>query len=165
MRRSSAFVLRHRLGILVIVVALAVDQVSKLAMVRSLEIGESWPTQGIWHFTRASNTGGALDLFSGHTVLLLTVSIVGLGLLFALYWNRPKTEIRPQLAFGFLLAGAAGNMIDRFVFGHVIDFIDVVPWLVFNVADVSILIGILGFIHDIPELVHRLTGGSAPTPL
>jgi len=79
-----------------------------------------------------------------------------IGLLMALYWPRPKTSARPQIAFGLMLAGAAGNLIDRLAFGHVIDFIDVLPWFIFNVADIAILFGLIGFAWDIPDVTARL---------
>lgn len=55
-----------------------------------------------------------------------------------------------------LLAGAIGNLIDRVLFGHVIDFIDVLPWFIFNVADIAILVGLIGFAWDIPDVTARL---------
>ena len=107
---------------------------------------------GPFRLTHVVNTGNTLDLFSGHTTVLIAISVTGIGLLFALYWYRTRTGARAQVTFGLLLAGAAGNLVDRLVLGHVTDFIDVVPWFIFNVADVSILLGLVGFVWDIPEV-------------
>ena len=107
---------------------------------------------GPFRLTHVVNTGDTLDLFSGHTTVLIAISVTGIGLLFALYWYRTRTGARAQVTFGLLLAGAAGNLVDRLVLGHVTDFIDVVPWFIFNVADVSILLGLVGFVWDIPEV-------------
>ena len=49
-----------------------------------------------------------------------------------------------------MIAGTLGNLVDRIVFGHVIDFINIVPWFIFNVADASILMGIVFFACDVP---------------
>ena len=49
-----------------------------------------------------------------------------------------------------MIAGKIGNLVDRVVFGHVIDFIDVVPWFIFNAADAAILLGIIFFACDVP---------------
>ena len=48
-----------------------------------------------------------------------------------------------------------GAVIGTLVFGHVTDFIDVVPWFTFNVADMSILIGLIGFAWDLPDATAR----------
>ncbi len=88
-------------------------------------------------------------MFSVHTIAIIVIPTIGIGVLFALYWPRPKTSMRTQLSFGLLLAGVVGNLVDRLVFGHVTDFIDVVPWLIFNVADASIAIGLIGFAWDL----------------
>ena len=157
------FVLRHRVGIITAILLLTLDQAAKLAIVRMIPVGESWPTAGFLHLTHALNLGSTLDLFSGHTLALIVGSALCIALLMALYWPRPKTGIRPQVAFGLMLAGAAGNLIDRIVFGHVVDFIDVIPWFIFNVADISILIGLIGFAWDIPDVTGRLLAKAEQT--
>ena len=155
MANFAAFILRHRIGLLTTVVALAFDQVAKLLVMRTLAIGDSWPQDGFFHLTYIVNSGGALDLFSGHTIALIVVSTIGIGVLFTLYWPRPTTRIRSELTFGLMVAGAVGNLVDRVVFGHVIDYIDIVPWFIFNVADVSIMIGLIGFAWDLPDVTAR----------
>ena len=72
--------------------------------------------------------------------------------------------MRTQITFGLLLAGVVGNLAGRLIVGHVTDFIDVVPWFIFNVADVSILVGFVGFAWDIPDVVARLPGWFRPRP-
>ena len=151
----AAFVLRHRVGPLTTIVALALDQVAKLLVMRTLAVGESWPLDGFFRLTHVTNSGSALELFSGHTIALIVVSTIGIGVLFAFYRPRPNTGIRPQLTFGLMLAGAVGNLVDRVVFGQVTDFIDIVPCFIFNVADMSILIGLIGFAWDLPDVTAR----------
>ena len=145
MANFVGFVLRHRIGLLTTLAVLVLDQVAKLLVIRTVAIGESWPPVGLFRLTHVTNSGGTLELFSGHTILLIVVSTIGIGMLIALYWPRPNTGPRPQITFGLMLAGATGNLIDRVAFGHVTDFIDILPWFIFNVADVSILIGLIGF--------------------
>ena len=148
-RELAAFVLRHRAGKFTTLAVLGLDQLAKFLVMRTLDIGESWPHDGLFQFTHIINTGSAFSLFSGHTIALIVVSAIGIGVLFALYWPRPTTSLRAQLSFGLLLAGAIGNLVDRIFFGHVTDFIDVLPWFVFNVADVAILVGLIGFAWDL----------------
>ncbi len=144
------FVCRHRVGALTALAALAVDQATKQWVAWTLAIGESWPQHGPFQLTHVANTGSAYSLFSGHTVALIVFSFIGIGVLFVLYWPHPKTGVRAQLSFGLMIAGLTGNLVDRVVFGHVIDFIDVVPWFIFNIADAAVLLGIVFFACDVP---------------
>jgi len=102
------------------------------------------------------NLGSTLDLFRGHTIALIAGSAVCIAALLIFYWPRPKTQPRPRIAFGLMLAGAMGNLVDRIAFGRVVDFIDVLPWFIFNVADIAILVGLVGFAWDIPGVTARL---------
>lgn len=155
---ATFILLRHCIGISVTVAALLLDQITKLFVARTLAVGESWPGDGLFRLTHAANHGSTLDLFSGHSTALLVISTAGICMLFALYWPRPETGLRTQITFGLLLAGVVGNLVDRLILGHVTDFIDVVPWFIFNVADVAILAGFIGFIWDLPDVATRLLG-------
>ena len=150
----ATFILRHRVGVSTSLAVLTIDQVAKLLVVWALAIGDSWEVVGPFRLTHVVNTGNTLDLFSGHTTLLMAMSAAGIALLFALYWSRVRTGARAQMTFGLMLAGVGGNLLDRLALGHVTDFIDVVPWFIFNVADVSILLGLVGFVWDIPDITR-----------
>jgi signal peptidase II len=124
---------------------LTLDQASKYLVVQYLKGLKSVPLiNGIFHFTYATNTGAAFSLFSGQIDWLKWVSmIVSLGLVaFGIFGkNLNRWE---QVGYGCILAGAAGNGIDRFVAGYVVDFIDIriIRFAIFNIADVSINIGL-----------------------
>lgn len=143
------FFLRHPVGFWTAVVALAFDQVTKLLVLRTLPVGESWPLDSFIRLTHVTNSGSALHVFSVHTIAIIVIPTIGIGVLFVLYWPRPKTGILTQLSFGLLFAGVVGNLVDRLFLGHVTDFIDVIPWFIFNVADASIAIGLVGFAWDL----------------
>lgn len=127
------------------IVGLVLDQASKYLVVQYLKSARSFPViDGVFHLTYATNTGAAFSLFSGQIDWLKWVSmLVSLGLvvfgIFAKNLNRWE-----QAGYGFILAGAAGNGIDRFVAGYVVDFIDIriIRFAIFNVADVSINVGL-----------------------
>jgi signal peptidase II len=127
------------------ILGLALDQASKYLVVQYLKGLKSVPLiDGIFHFTYATNTGAAFSLFSGQIDWLKWVSmIVSLGLVaFGIFGkNLNRWE---QVGYGCILAGAAGNGIDRFVAGYVVDFIDIriIRFAIFNIADVSINIGL-----------------------
>ncbi len=100
---------------------------------------------GVFNFTFITNTGAAFSLLTGKAGWLRWLSLaVSLGLM-ALAWFGSSLSRWEQLGYGFILGGALGNGIDRFVDGKVVDFIDfrLIQFPVFNLADVFINIGIV----------------------
>lgn len=150
-----AFVLRHPVGLFAATVAFGFDQLAKLLVIQTLAIGQSWPMDGFVRFTHVTNSGSAFHLFDVPTTAIFVASIIGISALFALYWSHPKASIRSQLSFGLMVAGVVGNLADRVVFGHVTDFINIFPWFIFNVADASIGIGLIGFVWDLQTEAFR----------
>ena len=132
---------------LVAVLGLIFDQITKYWVVQNFpEVGDTFPLwKDVFHFTYVRNTGAAFSFFTGGVGWLRWLSlIVSVGLIiFA--WYVPKLSLFEQLACGFILAGAVGNGVDRFLFGYVVDFLDfrLINFPVFNVADVAINLGIL----------------------
>ncbi len=101
-----------------------------------------WP--GVFHFTYVTNTGAAFSLFTNGSGWLRWLSlVVSLGLGALAIWG-PRLRRWEQWGYGFLLAGALGNGIDRFLTGEVVDFLDfrLIRFPIFNLADVSINLGI-----------------------
>jgi signal peptidase II len=126
-------------------VGVILDRITKIWILNTFVLQQSMPIiPGILHFTYVVNRGAAFSLFSGAAWLpwLSLVVSVGLGLMAVMGPKFPRWE---QLGYGFILSGAFGNGIDRFAFGHVIDFVDVraINFAVFNVADVLINVGIV----------------------
>ena len=125
---------------------LVLDQITKYIAFQYLQpIGSIPLINGVLHFTYATNTGAAFSLFSGQIDALRWVSLlVSLGLiLFGIF--AKKLDRWEQAGYGFILSGAAGNGIDRFVAGYVVDFVDVriIRFAIFNIADVAINIGLV----------------------
>jgi len=125
-------------------IALAADQVSKLLVIHSFDIGQTLPLwAGVFHITYVTNTGAAFSIFRGGFWLRWLSLFVSVGLM-ALAWFGPRLNRWEQAGYGFILGGAIGNGIDRFATGAVIDFLDfrLINFAVFNLADVSINIGV-----------------------
>ena len=123
-------------------VVLVFDQISKFFVVRWLPLYHSWPEEGFIRITHGLNTGTAFGFFPNQTTVLIIASLLAIGFLFYFY----QTHLMPlkllRLGIGLQLGGAAGNLIDRLRNGFVVDFIDVGPWPIFNLADSSIVVGI-----------------------
>ena len=122
------------------------DQLTKYWVVQNFELRESWPLwEGVFHLTYTTNPGAAFGFFQNQGVLLRFLSLaVSLGLI-ALAWFGPRMHRWEEVGFGLILGGAVGNGIDRFRMGEVVDFLDftLINFPIFNVADVSINIGII----------------------
>jgi signal peptidase II len=131
------------------------DQISKLWVLGLLgrEQGSSLPLLGPLHLTMVHNYGMSFGLLRGNDWgrwLLIGFSIlVVIGLA---WWARKATKPLPTIGIGMIIGGAIGNnLIDRVMYGYVVDFIDVsrlyFPW-VFNVADSGISVGVALLLLD-----------------
>ena len=90
------------------------------------------------HFlTTVTNTGAAFGILKGFNILLLVISLIALAIFF--YVKDKKIKI----PLTFLIAGIVGNSIDRIIFGHVRDFINLGFFPVFNLADSFNVVGVI----------------------
>jgi len=98
------------------------------------------------HFTHIRNHGGVFGMLQGSGSIF---AIISMGLLIAVsayLWFSPSLKRYEYICFGFIVGGGASNILDRFVYGSVIDFIDIqhIPYwnYIFNTADVMVHVGI-----------------------
>ena len=145
---------------------LFLDQISKLIIKKTLVLGESWPAEGLLRITYGTNTGTAFGLFRDQTIFLIIASFIAIG--FLVYFYRTHAQPRPLLRFaiGLQLGGALGNLLDRIVSRSVVDFIDVGWWPIFNLADSSIVVGMV-ILVAVLVLFERDSGpkkGMEPSP-
>ena len=141
---------RNPLFWMVAIASLIFDHLTKFWVVQTFELTVPPQTMPIWqdvfHFTYVINTGAAFSLFSNGGVYWLRWLSLGVSLaLMAMAWFGPRGDRWEQLGYGLILGGALGNGIDRFVSGHVVDFLDfrLIKFPIFNLADVSINLGII----------------------
>ena len=129
---------------------IALDQATKLAIVKHFELYERISVLPVLDITRLHNTGAAFSMFasaSGWQRWLFTLLALGVGAAIVAWLGRLKARSQALLAcsLSLILAGALGNLIDRVRLGHVIDFIHVhwgdAYFAAFNVADSSITLG------------------------
>lgn len=126
-----------------IVVVFIADQLSKGWVRDNLLPGRSIPDEGFFRITHISNTGSAFGLFPDQTFVLTLLSLVGIGILLVFFRKQSGRGIWLRTSLGLQLGGAIGNLADRLTLGGVTDFIDVGPWPIFNLADSSIVVGII----------------------
>ena len=152
------------LGVLVAGVIFALDQLSKTWIVQMF-----WPEQGcdpfvnrcryevlpFMDFTMAWNTGISYGLLAGHGELgrwlLIVFSVVAVVGFF--FWLAQAERKLLALSIGLIIGGAAGNLVDRLVYGAVADFVSLHSfgfyWYIFNVADVAIVAGAAGLLYEV----------------
>lgn len=134
------------LAIMTTVLIVFIDRLTKLFFSDLLMHGESLPIiRNVLHMTMVHNTGIAFGFFKDYGATFIVIPIVAIFLLaFNIYYYRQNNEALSRayiVAFSLILGGAIGNLIDRIVYGYVIDFIDFRIWPVFNIADSAITIG------------------------
>jgi signal peptidase II len=124
------------------VLAYAVDQLSKQWAMRELADGDV-PLLGDWFTLHLTfNPGAAFSTGTGFTIVFTVLAMV--AVVVVLWLSRRLGSIGWALALGLLLGGVAGNLTDRIVrepepfHGHVVDFLMLPNWPVFNIADICI---------------------------
>ena len=141
-------------GLIVVIVAL--DQWSKWAIKTSFNLYQSKPViQDLLHFTYVTNDGMAFGLsFPGGKHVLLIMTILLTGFIVGFLWKEKNGHPLIKYGLALILSGAIGNLIDRLLYGKVVDFLDLMigdfHWYIFNIADSSVTIGMILFIiHSI----------------
>ena len=124
---------------------LILDQISKAAVVGSMQPGESDSIFYGVELTFVKNDGIAFGVLGGGGTLILVLVGLSMALLLA-YFARHWRDRLLWLPVGLILGGAIGNVADRVRLGYVVDFIDPMVWPAFNLADVFIVAGVAGFV-------------------
>ncbi len=132
--------------LLISTIVLALDQISKALIDITMKFGQSIPVlKNFFHITYYQNTGAAWGIMNSRTFLLISLTIIILIIIYR-YMYSFKQNKRNILAFGLLIGGIVGNLLDRIIFGYVRDFLDFYvfnyDFPVFNVSDMAIVAGI-----------------------
>lgn len=139
----------HRAGVLVALVVLVVDQLTKAwMMVRLLDPRVQIPVTDFFTLTPVWNHGVSFGLLraGAQVQVFLLIALTGAIAMVVAWWLVRAQHLRPALAYGAIIGGAIGNLIDRVRFGAVFDFLDFHVrghhWPAFNVADSCIVLGV-----------------------
>ncbi len=149
-------------------VVIALDQLTKAWVLTSLPEYTAVPViDGFWNWYRTYNTGAAFSFLADaggwqkYFFLLLAVAISAL----LTWWLRqtPRRDWKTAAPYALVIGGAFGNVIDRLLHGHVVDFIQWYAgdyyWPAFNIADMAIVGGTVAI-----ALVGLLAGRKPATP-
>jgi len=122
--------------------AIAADQVTKQVVGRTLALGESVDIVGPFSIHHVQNSGIAFGLFASRTGLVIGVTAVAVGLMLWFFARSGRRHPVLPVALGLVIGGSIANLIDRVRLGHVTDFLDLVAWPAFNLADTFIVVGV-----------------------
>ena len=132
----------------------ALDQLTKQWILRSISPYDARiVVRDFFNLVNVTNTGAAFGSFKGNNTLFVIISIVALVVVTVLLVRPRRSDLLRDVSLGLLLAGILGNLTDRLLYGHVIDFLlfnlhvrYADPWPAFNVADSCISIAVVLFI-------------------
>jgi signal peptidase II len=142
---------RWKIFLIVGLLSLVADQVTKLWARHSLPTGglsvEVIPN--FWAWRLSHNPGAAFGIFSNTDNARIFLTLIGIVAVLAIGWMVKKAredQTRLSVALGLVVGGAVGNLMDRVAFGKVTDFVvwkyHDIEWPTFNVADVTLVIGV-----------------------
>lgn len=149
---TSVKILAYRWLLGLAVAVFICDQITKAWIASHLEFGTYFPPEsinvvtGFFRIVHVGNTGAAWGMFAGKSIWLAGLALVTLGAIF--YFRRHLELRRPiiQVSFGLLCGGIVGNLVNRLLHGHVVDFllfyVGRFEWPAFNIADSAICIGV-----------------------
>jgi signal peptidase II len=148
--------LSHVKYAVIALLAVAIDQISKTAVTRSFSPGEWTPVLGdFFRLTLVLNPGGVFGTKLGSPNFYTFISVLAIGVTLWFFFKAKTDGVAFRTGLSLILGGAIGNLIDRFRFGEVVDFLDFdffninLPgfyldrWPVFNLADSFVLVGMV----------------------
>ena len=143
---------------------LILDQASKRVVDQSMALYETIPLLPMFQLTYLQNQGAAFSFLSGaggwQRWFFITLAVAASLFILRVLKQLPRERVLEASAWSLVLGGALGNLIDRILYGYVIDFLDVFygnwHWPAFNLADSAITVGVALL------LVDSLKGHSDP---
>lgn len=130
-------------SLLVVLLVLVLDQCSKYLILQNVSVNDVFPCCSVFNIVHVVNRGVAFGVLNSlHRFIL--IGLAATVLFGFVFWIKNKSQY--WFPGGLIIGGAIGNLIDRCVYGAVIDFLDfhisMYHWPAFNIADSAIVLGI-----------------------
>ena len=143
-RRSERADLFDWISLVIIVVAtFLVDKITKSVATRTLARGASDQILPFFSLTRIQNDGIAFSQLSGQGALISVMTSAAIVWMLVYFARSGRKHAIVPSALGLVIGGAAANLIERLQDGKVTDFLQIHHWPIFNVADMSIVCGVV----------------------
>lgn len=143
----------NRKILIIAIFTLLIDQISKGIITSCLNLNSSWVIiSNFFSIHYINNYGAAWSILDNQIPFIILLSIISLIIIYRFMYLFPNNR-RNNIAFGLVLGGLIGNLMDRWLFGYVRDFLDFkifhYHYPIFNIADMAIVIGIILLIYAI----------------
>jgi len=162
------------LGLVIAAIVFAADQWAKHFVVDVLgltEPGDHYDLLPFFDFTRMNNFGVSLGLFQATSMEMrwILVGVTALIAAVVLVWMMRERLMGDITALALVLGGALGNIVDRYTLGYVVDYADLHfgefrPFLIFNIADAAITIGVVLLLARTLFMREKLAPAHEPPP-
>ncbi len=144
---------------LIAIAVIVLDRLAKSAIADNIALHDSVTIiPGVFNLTHVENTGAAFGLFADSNAhwkigALVMFSVIALIIVTAILWKHSHALTTTTIGLSLILGGASGNLWDRLLTGHVVDFLDFhigsYYWPAFNVADSAIVVGAILLVAEI----------------
>jgi len=158
-RTSNGTHAMRKYHFLIAMLVILLDRLSKWLVAGRITLHDSIPVlPGFFRLTHVQNSGAAFGLFADSSsewkvAILIMFSVLALAVVSALLWKNSHSMTTTGVGLSLILGGAVGNLWDRLLSGHVVDFFDFYlgsyHWPAFNIADSAIVVGALLLVGEI----------------
>ena len=133
---------------IITLLVLVLDRITKILVENFLDNKVINIIKNVFYLTYVKNEGAAFSILTSQRIFLILISLLAIGFIYYFVKKHNKTNI----GYAFLMGGIIGNLIDRVVFGFVIDFIGVIifnyHFPIFNIADSFIVVGAIFILFE-----------------
>ena len=134
--------------LLTLFLSVLLDQIIKIVVSYNMGINDTISIiNNFFSITYVTNIGAAWSILSGGRILLILLAILAINLIYFMFIYKKEVNKKNQIFYGLLLGGIIGNLVDRIVFGYVIDYLDFnifgYNFPIFNLADILITLSVV----------------------
>jgi len=124
---------------------IVIDFIIKMLVAYNMEVYDAINLTNFLSITYVKNTGAAFSILDGNRIFLILIAFIAINIIYIYYQKEIKINKVKNVTYSLLLGGIIGNLIDRVLYGYVIDYISFkilnYNFPVFNFADICIVIG------------------------
>lgn len=129
-------------------IIITIDRIIKILIEKFLQFGiRNKVINNFFYLTFCKNEGAAFSIFYGKTIFFIVVAAFAIYFLYKSIKNKQKLKKSDIICYSLLFGGIVGNLIDRLLYGYVIDYLDFellnYNFAIFNFADICIVLGAL----------------------